>query len=196
MKAVVYDCEIVKAIPSSKEPVVPGVMYCGGWTDFAGMGVSVICAYEYEYDRCRVFLRDNFPEFAELACASDVVIGFNNGGFDDKLVEANLDLVIPPQKSYDLLSEIWVASGLGRRFAGPQYGGFGLDACAKANGLPAKSGDGALAPVLWQQGKTGQVIDYCLRDVWLTKKLVDLVLWGAFKSPKEVAFPFSVKRPF
>lgn len=62
----VYDCEIVKAIPSSKEAPTPGIEYCAGWRDFANMGISVIGAYDYETDRYRVFLEDGFQEFAEL----------------------------------------------------------------------------------------------------------------------------------
>ena len=34
-----------------------------------------------------------------------------------------------------------------------------------------KTGYGGNAPVLWQQGKIGQVIDYCLNDVYLTTLL-------------------------
>lgn len=34
-----------------------------------------------------------------------------------------------------------------------------------------KSGNGELAPILWQDGKHQQVIDYCLNDVKLLRSL-------------------------
>jgi hypothetical protein len=49
-----------------------------------------------------------------------------------------------------------------------------LAAVAKANNLPQKIEDGALAPVLWQQGKIGQLINYCAHDVWLTASLIKI----------------------
>jgi hypothetical protein len=30
LNAIVYDCEIIKAIQSSREPSIPGIAYCGG----------------------------------------------------------------------------------------------------------------------------------------------------------------------
>lgn len=199
MKAIVFDCEIVKAIPSNRESVIDGIEYCGGWHDHAGMGISVIGAYDYESGACRVFLEDNFTAFKELVDSATVVCGFNNGGFDDKLVKAVLGWEIPAEKSYDLLSEVWLAHGLGRRYAGSVYGGFGLQDCAKANGLPGKTGRGDLAPVLWQRGQRGQVVDYCLNDVLLTKRLIDAVHGCVFASPKtgglvRVASPFYAGR--
>ena len=53
MKLVVYDIEIQKGILGKKEKPVPGIEYCNGWNDHANMGISVICAYDYEEDRYR-----------------------------------------------------------------------------------------------------------------------------------------------
>ena len=33
-----------------------------------------------------------------------------------------------------------------------------------------------MAPILWQRGAHGQVIDYCLGDILRTKKLIELAL--------------------
>jgi hypothetical protein len=40
MISLVYDCEIVKAIPNGQKK--KGIEYCEGWGNFEGMGVSVI----------------------------------------------------------------------------------------------------------------------------------------------------------
>ena len=188
MKALIYDCEIVKAIPSNREPVIPGIEYCAGWHDHANMGISVIGAYEFHADRYRVFCQDNFAEFVSLVIEQEVVIGFNNKSFDDRLVDAviggNIDELLRT-RSYDLLSEVWLGAGLGPRYNGPQYSGYGLDDLAKAEHLQGKTGHGALAPIQWQQGKIGAVIDYCLQDVKITKELIERVLIeGCLNNPK------------
>jgi hypothetical protein len=76
--------------------------------------------------------------------------------------------------TYDLLCEVRAASGQPRQYT-PRVtrGGYSLDALAKANLEISKSGRGDLAPKLWQRGEYGAVIDYCLRDVMLTKRLFE-----------------------
>jgi hypothetical protein len=44
---------------------------------------------------------------------------------------------------------------------------------AKANLGYGKSGKGDLAPELWQRGSRGIVIDYCLGDVSILRKLYE-----------------------
>ncbi len=95
-------------------------------------------------------------------------------------------MVLHDQKSrsYDLPVELWNSVGLGPKFEHPSHAGFGLDATAKANGLTGKTGHGALAPVQWQSGQRGQVVDCCLEDTGQTKGLVDEVLRsGALVDP-------------
>lgn len=180
----IYDCEIKKDIAKKGEPIESGIEYCGGWRDFEGMGITVIGVYDYQTDRYRVFLEDNLSEFQDLIAQRELVVGFNNNAFDNLLCEAN-GLWIPSEKSYDLLVEIWAGAGLGPRFNPSTHGGFGLDACSAVNFGTQKSGNGALAPIDWQRGKYGSVIDYCLNDVKLTKDLMDLVLnQGSIICPK------------
>lgn len=168
----IYDCEIIKAIRGKNEELRQGIEYCDGWLDFPNMGISCIGAYDYEADRYRVFCKDNFAEFQKLVEAHDVVIGFNSIGFDNNLCAAN-QIIVPDEKSYDILVEVWLAAGLGPLFKYPSHVGFSLDAICRIEFGLAKSGHGALAPVDWQQGKIGSVIDYCLNDVKITKRLFD-----------------------
>lgn len=191
MKALIYDCEIIRAIPDRNEPPIPDIQYCKGWGDHANMGVSVIGAYSYQQDRYRVFCKDNFEEFGELFRASDLAVGFNNIGFDDKLIAAsniffdeNL-MRFGAVPRYDILSEVWVAAGLKPTWSGPASAGFSLDAICRCTLGETKTGNGALAPIHWQRGKIGSVIDYCLQDIKLTKRLFDLVLAGeVIENPK------------
>lgn len=171
LKALIYDCEIIKAIPGKYEPRDPSIKYCDGWHDHANMGISVICAYHYPTDRYRVFCQDNFGEFQGLVMACDQIIGFNSIKFDDQLCAAH---GIKVQTTYDLLCEVFEASGQPRQYTpGLTRSGYGLHQIAHANLGQGKTGNGALAPVQWQYGQIGQVIDYCLQDVALVKKLID-----------------------
>lgn len=181
----IYDCEIIRAIRKEGEEQIPGIEYVSktgqdAWRCFDEMGISVIGAYDYATRKTHVFCEDNMGEFQELAFER-LPVGFNSNSFDDKLCAANGVEI----HSWDLLVAIWRGLGLEPTFKYPTHAGYGLDAMAKAGGVPGKTGHGALAPVLWQQGKIGEVIDYCLQDVWITKQLVDNVLIeGVLKSPK------------
>lgn len=200
MNALIYDCEIVKAVPSKKEAVIPGIEYCEGWNDHAGMGISVICAYDYVERRFRVFTKENWSGFADLLERSDVLVGFNNIGFDNKLIRANG--VTPngsewERKSYDILAEMWEASGLSRTFQYPTHAGFSLDNTAMLNLREGKTGNGgAMAPVEWQRGNVGMVIDYCLQDIRLTKGLFDRIISnGGLRSPKVAGTFLEMRNP-
>jgi hypothetical protein len=175
----VYDCEIIKAIPPENDADrIEGIEYCEGWRDFDNMGISVICGYDYLKNRYRVFMKDNFNELQKLMNERDILVGFNSRAFDDNLCFAN-GFNIAPEKSYDILIEVWLARGLGDKFDADkahQYLGLGLDNLAQENLGRGKTGNGALAPIQWQQGKYGIVTDYCLADVELTKGLLDLIL--------------------
>lgn len=167
MSYIIYDTEICHGIATPDNPPQPGYRYAAGWTDFAGMGIAVIAAYDLQEAQSRVFMADNFEAFAELVDRRDGVIGFNNWQFDDKLLRAN-GLGIPAGKSIDIAAGIWRAAGIPQ---GDRPRGLGLDDCCKANRLPGKSGKGADAPQDFQSGRIGRVIDYCLGDVRCTLQL-------------------------
>ena len=167
---VVYDIEIVKCIPDRKKPNDPTLEYCGGWNDRSGMGISVLCAFDTREQMPRIFLADNLAEFGKLI-EGRTVAGFNNQGFDDPLLAAN---GITVGDSYDLCYEMRAAVGEPRAFTfGVTKGGRRLDDLANANLGAQKSMHGDLAPVEWQRGNRGAVIDYCMRDVMLTWRLIE-----------------------
>lgn len=193
----IYDVEIRKAILGKGETPKPGVSYCKGWKDFAGMEISVIGAYDYEEHRYRVFCEDNIEEFVKLARNRSPLVGFNNVRFDNNLLGANrVDVFDANATFYDLLIEIWCGAGLVPTWQGFEtHGGYDLNAICVANFGHGKTGNGALAPVLWQQGKIGAVIDYCLEDVRLTKMLLDRVIERGWIINPKTGKRISVRRP-
>jgi DEAD/DEAH box helicase domain-containing protein len=139
---------------------------CGGWehADRFGLSVAVTwCAahgYRSWYEAEAGALVDNLARF-------DRVVGFNVLRFDYAVLSAYApDLwprIVP--RTLDLLEcVLW---GLGYRV--------GLDRLCLATLGRGKSGSGADAPRLWQEGEHLRVARYCRDDVRLTR---DLYLHG------------------
>lgn len=167
----VYDLEIARAVQMKGDKRLDGVDYCGGWTDFAGMGIASLVAYDLEEARFRVFMQDNLLAFQDLVNARSRVIGFNSLAFDNRVCEA-AGIVVPAEKSLDLARLIWKAAGIPE---GEHPKGFGLDAICQANKLGAKSGQALMAPVMFQRGDIGGLLDYNIEDVRLTLRLYRLL---------------------
>jgi len=203
----VYDIEICKAILGKNNRPMTGVEYCEGWHDHKRMGVSCVCCYDYIENRYRTFMEDNMEDFVLLVESRRTLVGFNNIGFDNKVIayavpKGNDDPKKLPgwtmptdpvnvekylnKKSYDILAEIRNAGG----------GWCSLDAMVKANNLATgKTGNGALAPVWYQQGRIGKLVDYCLADVWLTKKLLDKIIQGEPLISSKTGQVINIKKP-
>jgi DEAD/DEAH box helicase domain-containing protein len=199
---VTYDIEIRNCIPDRNKPNDPDFEYCKGWDDFQGMGIACIGAYESATDRYRVFTEGDmgrgFGEFIDMLLRADVIVGFNSYRFDNQLLcndpvfTSELlrvggkfrDLmefeVYLQGKTYDILREVWKLSGLNPDvFNFRTHGGVGLDAIAGVTFNLAKTGKGDLAPILWQTGRYGECIDYCLNDVKLTVMLLECIINGS-----------------
>lgn len=186
-----YDLEIVKAIPpKDASEKIPGIEYCQGWTDFGGMGISVIGCCWIQIDGNgrvsrldpMVLIADKYglAKFAKMVNDADGIVGFNSRNFDDKLMAAN---GVRVTTSYDLLEEIRIAAyGSADYRDCPKGYSYKLGHIAAANGL-AKTGDGANAAIQWQQGHHGEVIEYCKNDVAITAKLFRMGVMGTLKDP-------------
>lgn len=191
---IIYDIETENAILGSRDVPRPDVTYCEGFHDFANMGIACIGVCDLATERTRVYLQDNLQEFAQLVRGSDCVVGFNNHKFDDRLLAAN-GIEIPGGKSYDILEVVWKGLGIGTTWRNETHGGLSLDALAYANFRIRKTGSGADAPVDWQKGLRGKVIDYCLADVELMKRLLDKIIkCGKLKHP-QTGEEFTVRKP-
>lgn len=194
LNALIFDIEIKRAVPG-KEPRVEGVEYCNGWGDKANMGVACVCAYDYVEERYRVFMDDNLQEFFNLIGSRDVLVGHNIIAFDNEVLK-HTGWTISPEVCYDTLVELWAAAGLGPVFQGASHGGFGLDAVCKANFGVGKTGYGGTAPIDFQMGKYGSLLDYCLTDVHRTKLLFDRILeLGFVLDPRDPARILKMRKP-
>lgn len=195
---IIYDLEIKRCILNPKEPLDPTLEYCKGWHDHENMGISCLAVYDYTDGRYRLFMDDNIQRFMEVLdrCSEtrEPVVGFNSRNFDNQVVLKSKwysDLEKLQTVTYDILQEIWRAVTKREDYVDDfdyrVHAGYGLDQMVRANGLTSgKTGHGAVAPIDYQRQRFGSLIDYCLADVWNTKKLLDLIIKndGVIKSPK------------
>ena len=190
---IVYDLEIIRAIPDKRRERIEGIKYCEGWGNHAGMGVSVLCAYDSSEDRYSVFLRDNSVEWDRLVTHGEgPFVSFNGINFDNKVLEANGWFVPSPDLCLDLSRECRVACDLDPDgFNVPRsIGKLSLDAMCIANQLGTKGEEESWrAPIWWQQGQHGRVFNYCLHDVALTCRLFRLA-----STEGELVFHDGIKR--
>lgn len=185
MNALVYDLEIKRAIPPRDGSMELGVEYCEGWEDYAGMGIACVGVWDCLENVPLIFCEDNLSDFQRLVNQRQLCVGFNSIKFDNHVLDAH-GIEIPRHQSYDLLRELWISDGLNPdQFNFKTHGGYSLEKCCNVNFGTGKSGDGALAPLNWQQGKIGNVVSYCLRDVMLTRRLfLRAATQGGIKHPK------------
>jgi hypothetical protein len=188
MKTLIYDCEIKRCIPDKGAIHSGSIEYCEGWSDYAGMGISVLCALEITADRIGESARqytivdENWQLFGELVASADFIVGFNNHNFDNKLVQAH-GVEIPRSKSYDIYVEIIDAAGLSNAPFSYRKG-YKLDDVARANNIPGKDGHGIMAPILYQTGKLDELHAYCMHDVEMTAEVYNKILDGDLLCPK------------
>lgn len=186
--AILYDLEIIAAVPQQGELRDDSLFYCGGWEDYEGMGISVVTAYDFVESAYRIYLQDNLNELRTTINSRGIVIGYNNRRFDDNVLRAN-GIDVPESKSYDLWKAITSTQPDGHRK------GFNLDAMLTANNLRGKTGLGSDAPMLAQTGQWGKLVNYCLDDTRKTLYILRLACNGTLKNPKNGEY-MKVKLPW
>ena len=137
----------------------------GGWHRAELMRISVAVLYEGARQRFTVFTEDTIEELIERLLSLDLVVGFNNKRFDNKVLSAYTghDLGLLP--SFDLLEAI--TGQLGYRLS--------LNRVAEKTLQVKKEGDGLEALRWFKQGEMGKLAAYCRKDVEITR---DLFLFG------------------
>lgn len=191
---IIFDVEIKKGILGRNESPIEGIEYCAGWRDFENMGVACVCTFDTETHLSRVFVDGALSEFA-LYVMGKPTGGFNTRRFDIPCLAAQ-GVIIAQEDHYDALEQIWLKLGLNADQFSSLHAGWGLDAVMQATFGLAKTGHGAMAPVWWQQGAYGRVIDYCLNDVWLEAKLCQYMIGGGLvKAAGKEPLQFERKRP-
>jgi len=140
----------------------------GGWHKAEKMRISVAVLYTSADDSFHTFTEEHIDELIDRLFQLDLVVGFNNKRFDDKVLSAYTDKHLSALPSLDILQEI--TNQLGYRLS--------LDRLAQHTLGVQKSGNGLLALKWFKQGKIEKIAKYCTADVQITR---DIFLHGINK---------------
>ncbi len=140
----------------------------GGWHRAERMRVSVAVLYDSREDRYCSYREEEMGKLIEHLFRLELVIGFNNKRFDNRVLSAYTGRDLGRLPSLDILEEI--TSRLGYRLS--------LDRLAEHTLGAAKSGNGLLALQWFREGRMEELTSYCRHDVKITR---DLFLHGLEK---------------
>ena len=140
----------------------------GGWRNIQAFGLAVGVTID-EHGQQHVWQEPDAQDLIDYLAAHPRVVGFNSRRFDLTVLSAYGDVSVLRERSFDVLLEL--QSVTGRRK------GMRLQDIAGAMFGEAKSlSDGTEAVHLWRTGQPDdrqRVIDYCARDVELTKRILE-----------------------
>lgn len=138
-----------------------------GTNDPADLTIAIVCAHDSETDQYTSYLEHELPQLWPILERTDVLVGYNSDHFDIPLLNKYYPGDLTKIKSLDLMKEVHAV--LGRRLK--------LDALAEGTlGQKKLDGKNGQSIVWWREGKVDMVREYCIKDVELTKKLLDFAL--------------------
>lgn len=140
----------------------------GGWHRADRMGVSVAVLYDSRLDTFLSFEEEEIEQLLDHLFELELVVGFNNKRFDNKVLSGYSSRSIGDLPSLDILEEIY--KRLGYRLS--------LDRLAEHTLGKKKSADGLQALRWFKQGRMDLLTEYCRKDVAITR---DLFLHGLAK---------------
>lgn len=139
-----------------------------GWGNYEALRISVVGVYSYAENKTFCFEESEMDKAAEIFQKAGLLVGFSMNRYDVPVLNKYLRKINPSlnlfdKERLDLLDEIELA--IGRRIS--------LDKLAQANLGVGKNGSGAKAIELYRRGMIGELKNYCLQDVDITKRLFD-----------------------
>ena len=137
----------------------------GGWHRADRMGISVAVLYDSVSDSFKTYLEKDIPDLISDLRTFDLVVGFNNKRFDNRVLSAYTPFNFASLPTLDIMEKI--SERLGYRLS--------LDRLAEHTLGVKKSADGLQALQWFKEGRIDEIIDYCRQDVRITR---DIYLFG------------------
>jgi DEAD/DEAH box helicase domain-containing protein len=137
----------------------------GGWHRADRMGLSVAVLYDSVTDSFKVYREQDVPDLISDLQSYDLVIGFNNKRFDNRVLSAYSVFNLASLPTLDIMEVI--TNRLGYRLS--------LDRLAEHTLGVKKTADGLQALQWYKEGRMDEIIDYCRQDVRITR---DIYLFG------------------
>ena len=131
-------------------------------------GVSCLTLWDSTSERPYLFDESTLDVALDFMERANIILTFNGVDFDIPCMEGVLERRLPPTVQHiDLLQVIWdslpIAANTRKCYTLGELG-------ERTLGI-SKSGSGAMAPILYAEGRWGELLDYCLGDTMLTRKL-------------------------
>ncbi|MGB3211979.1 MAG: DEAD/DEAH box helicase [Desulforhopalus sp.] len=159
----------------------------GGWGKTHKMGVSVAVLYDSELKAFVTYLEHEVDRLVEHLVSLDLIIGFNNKRFDNRVLSAYTDENLAKLPTLDLLEEIH--NHLGYRLS--------LNRLAEHTLGTTKTADGLQALKWYKEGRMDLIQKYCRKDVEITRDVLYHALEKGFllfanKAKKTVRLPLAL----
>ncbi len=137
-----------------------------GSGDPADLSIAVVAVHDSETGKYTCYVESELPQLWPILERTDVLVGYNSDHFDIPLLNKYYPGDLTRIRSLDLMQE--VHKSLGRRLK--------LDSIAEGTLGEGKSADGAQSLKWWRAGEVEKVKEYCIKDVELTKRVLDFAL--------------------
>ncbi len=137
----------------------------GGRENLADLKISVAVSYDSRTEACHVFRESELGLLVQQLSRSALVVGFNLLQFDYPVLQPYTDVRLRDLPTLDLMH--WIMQKHGVRI--------GLNNLARATLGAPKGGHGLDAIRWYREGDWDRLIQYCEKDVLLTR---DLYLFG------------------
>jgi len=158
--------------PDEIEPTGPRILYfdletqktaqdVGGWRNTHLMRISVAVLFDSLENRFLNFEEDRIDDLVNHLKKGDLIVGFNNIGFDYKVLGAYTEQDLKALPTFDILADIH--GRLGFRL--------GLDHLATETLGRGKTAHGLQAVEWFRQGEMEKLTEYCRQDVAATRDL-------------------------
>jgi len=161
----------------------------GGWNKAEKMGISVAVLFDSTLGDCVTYLEHEVDRLVEHMQQLELVVGFNNKRFDNRVLAGYTSKDLSKIPTLDLLEE--VHGYLGYRLS--------LNSLA-ANTLGSeKSADGLQALQWYKEGRIDLIQKYCKKDVEITRDLFLFALTEGYlvfsnKARQKVRLPLALDK--
>ncbi len=161
----------------------------GGWHHADRMGVSVAVVYDSALGDCVTYLEHEMADLIKHLQSLDLIVGFNNKKFDNKVLSSYTDIDLNRLPTLDLLEETY--NYLGYRLS--------LNSLAEHTLGKGKTADGLQALQWYKEGRIDLIQRYCRMDVEITRDLLYHCLEQGFllfvnKAKQKVRLPLALEK--
>jgi len=134
-----------------------------GSNDPADLTIALVAIHDSETGKYSSYLVDDLSALWPILERTDILVGYNSNHFDIPLLNKYYPGDLSRIKSLDIMAEVHRV--LGRRLK--------LDALAEGTLGTKKIANGSLSVQWWRAGEIEKVREYCLKDVEITKRILD-----------------------